>query len=106
MDAGAEGTRERTERVVDQMRRVAAGDPHFAVVLQPGLSETDFLGGGFPRPGAVSDLDCFHPSALSHEYMATALWNNLLAPAALKKRRVDPRDTAACPNATSLLQVF
>mmetsp|Transcript_32618 Transcript_32618/g.103947 ORF Transcript_32618/g.103947 Transcript_32618/m.103947 type:complete len:311 (+) Transcript_32618:322-1254(+) len=68
MDAGAEGTRERTERVVDQMRRVAAGDPHFAVVLQPGLSETDFLGGGFPRPGAVSDLDCFHPSALSHEY--------------------------------------
>eukprot|EP00026_Physarum_polycephalum_P011428 Phypoly_transcript_11654.p1 GENE.Phypoly_transcript_11654~~Phypoly_transcript_11654.p1 ORF type:complete len:337 (+),score=40.66 Phypoly_transcript_11654:93-1103(+) len=61
----------------------AFGDPNFTVVAQPFASNTALR----DQPTDIlSTLDCFHPSLIAHEALATALWNNMLTPAASKKR--------------------
>jgi len=54
----------------------------------------------------LSTLDCFHPSQIAHEIMATALWNSMLTPAAKKKTVIDISDTPICPAADTLLYTW
>jgi len=54
----------------------------------------------------LSDLDCFHPSLMTHEAMAVATWNNLLTPYANKKTQLDLNDKPMCPTNTTLLYTY
>jgi hypothetical protein len=47
----------------------ADSDPQFAVVFQPLL--VDIM--SFPIE-AISNIDCFHPSALAHKWLSKMLW--------------------------------
>jgi len=75
----------------------------FAVIVQPFGRDlaVDTLPLDF-----ISTLDCFHPSLLAHQAMATALWNNMLAPAASKKTTMNLNDTPVCPTADTLLYTY
>jgi hypothetical protein len=65
----------------------------FYVAFQPFLTETPF-----PSREVLSDLDCFHPSAVSDEYMAMGLWNSMFLPADQKPTSITLNLTAQCPN--------
>lgn len=76
---------------------------NFAVVVQPFATNTHIsdLPSRF-----ISRLDCFHPSRPGQEAMATALWNNMLAPAAKKKTSLNMDDVPTCPTSDTLLYVY
>jgi len=65
----------------------------FYVSFQPFLTETPF-----PGREVLSDLDCFHPSAISDQYMAMGLWNSMFLPAALKPTSIGLNLTVQCPS--------
>jgi phospholipase B1 len=81
----------------------ALGDPQFTVVAQPFASNTALKD---QPPEILSTLDCFHPSLIAHEALATALWNNMLTPAAQKKTVMNITDTPICPTADTLLYTY
>lgn len=72
----------------------------FTVVAQPFGRNTMLK--EFP-PDALSTLDCFHPSLITHRAMAVALWNNLITPSANKKTFLNLTDTPLCPTPDTLL---
>jgi phospholipase B1 len=81
----------------------AFGDPQFMVVAQPFMRNTALK----DQPTDIlSTLDCFHPSLIAHEALATALWNNMLTPAASKKTVMNITDTPLCPTANTLLYTY
>mmetsp|Transcript_27016 Transcript_27016/g.67896 ORF Transcript_27016/g.67896 Transcript_27016/m.67896 type:complete len:357 (-) Transcript_27016:33-1103(-) len=65
----------------------------FYVAFQPYLTEAVF-----PGREVLSDLDCFHPSAISDQYMAMGLWNSMFLPAALKPTSINVNLTVQCPS--------
>jgi len=73
-------------------------DDQFAVVRQPFLTQTVVK-----ERTLLSAADCFHPSAISHQYASIALWNNMISPEASKKTTWDPKETVICPTANTLL---
>jgi len=73
-------------------------NPEFTVVVQPFLTDTLIL-----ERSELSAADCFHPSAYSHSVAATALWNNMITPAAQKKTAWSLTDTPLCASADTLL---
>lgn len=72
----------------------------FAVVVQPFGSGTNIS--SLPIE-FISTLDCFHPSLVAHQALATALWNSMLTPAASKKDSINFSDTPICPGPDTLL---
>jgi len=72
----------------------------FAVVVQPFLQTTHV-----PDRSFLSPADCFHPSAKGHEAMSIGLWNNMITPAAQKKKVWDTVDAPICATADTLLYV-
>ncbi|RIA98105.1 hypothetical protein C1645_174973 [Glomus cerebriforme] len=42
----------------------------------------------FPVEG-LSNIDCFHPSIISHEFIAKTLWNNLVLPSNKRNGRIE-----------------
>lgn len=76
----------------------AKNNTEFAVVVQPFLTNTVIT-----LRSQLSGADCFHPSAVSHGYAATALWNNLISPAAQKKTQWDPTATPLCASEDTLI---
>jgi len=52
----------------------------------------------------LSNLDCFHPSALANELMAKALWNNMLTPQSKKLTNTTLEEVAKCATIDSILQ--
>lgn len=77
--------------------------PDFAIVVQPFFSKTK--ASEFPT-SFLSTFDCFHPSLLAHQTMATALWNNMLTPTASKKTKIDFGDVPMCPTPDTLLYTY
>eukprot|EP00026_Physarum_polycephalum_P010909 Phypoly_transcript_11095.p1 GENE.Phypoly_transcript_11095~~Phypoly_transcript_11095.p1 ORF type:complete len:376 (+),score=74.04 Phypoly_transcript_11095:48-1175(+) len=73
-------------------------NPSFAVVVQPFLEQTTI-----DARKELSAADCFHPSALSHSVASVALWNNMITPAAQKKRAWSFDETPICATADTLL---
>jgi phospholipase B1 len=82
-------------------------DEKFAVVVDPIFEEMDIR--KWNATELLSSMDCFHPSALAHSHMATAIWNNLWHPPASKLKRidfpfgVDKRLPVYCPSADEIL---
>jgi len=74
----------------------ARNNKEFAVVVQPFLIESKIFNRSY-----LSAADCFHPSAISHAAISTALWNSLLAPAAKKKFAWNPDELPLCATADS-----
>lgn len=72
--------------------------PGFAVVVQPFLIDSPIYDRTY-----LSAADCFHPSALAHEAMSISLWNNIVTPAAQKKRSWNPADVPVCATPDTLL---
>jgi len=97
MDEMSAAYNARTALVVSQLQRT----DDFAVVIQP-----CFRNGHIPNIEWLSTLDCFHPSLVAHNGMATALWNNMLTPAKYKKSKLDPNDVPMCPDDSTLLYVY
>jgi len=72
-----------------------------AVVVQPFLSKNVIS-----DRSLLSPADCFHPSASAHALAATALWNNMLTPAAQKKTSWDASDTPICATEDSIFYTY
>jgi len=73
--------------------------PDFAVVAVTAGRAQDI-----PDIKYLSDLDCFHPSALAHEAMTRSLWNSMFNP----DRTPTPIDASVpvfCPSANSTIYV-
>jgi len=62
-------------------------DERFAVVVDPIFEEMDIR--KWNATELLSSVDCFHPSALAHSHMATAIWSNLWRPPSSKLRHID-----------------
>ena len=60
-----------------------AGDDDFAIMLDPSFSEQPI-----EDINLVSDVDCFHPSALAHSKLAVSIWNNMFVGYSSRKRRL------------------
>lgn len=54
----------------------------FALIVDPLLKNVNVKDWGL---GAISRVDCFHPSLSTHEKLATGVWNNLFRPSIMKK---------------------
>ena len=78
----------------------AKGLADFGVSLQPFMQEAKLDGAD------MDTADCFHPNLASHQRMAIALWNNMLAssPEAKSRDWKEPQN-ATCPTAGSRLVV-
>ncbi|KAI9340139.1 hypothetical protein DFJ73DRAFT_845372 [Zopfochytrium polystomum] len=81
-------------------------DPSFMVILDPLFSNVTISEWGMEH---VSDVDCFHPSLLTHALMAIGVWSNLFVPFKLKASKLtrpDPSNppTLFCPTEASRLQ--
>jgi len=75
----------------------------FAVVIQPFTRDLAMK----DQPSdMLSTFDCFHPSLIAHQALATGLWNSLLTPAAMKKTNMNITDTPLCPTADTLLYTY
>jgi len=72
----------------------------FAVVVQPFLQFAKI-----PARNWLSAADCFHPSAIAHEAMGIGLWNNLIAPKALKSNNLEPGEQPICASASTLIHI-
>jgi len=73
-------------------------DDEFAVVRQPFLTKTLVN-----ERSLLSAADCFHPSAISHQYAGVALWNNMITPEASKKTNWDPKEQVICATENTLI---
>ncbi|KAI8817250.1 uncharacterized protein EV422DRAFT_229073 [Fimicolochytrium jonesii] len=76
----------------------------FAVIMDPGVGAADLR--KFPK-NYISDLDCFHPSAVAHAYVAKFVWNNLFLDS---RSKVTPMDAGKavqiyCPTENDRIQV-
>jgi len=76
---------------------------NFAVVVQPFAVNTVLS--NLPSR-FISRLDCFHPSKVGQEVMATALWNSMLTPAANKKTSMNMDDVPICPAPDTLIYTY
>lgn len=101
IDARITQFNQRAQNVAAYYQRKAYNN--FAVVVQPFAMDTHVseLPGKF-----LSKSDCFHPSTYGQAAMATALWNNMLTPAASKKTSINMDDTPICPTADTLLYTY
>jgi len=52
----------------------------------------------------LSELDCFHPSALADAGWAIGLWNSMLLPDARKPHTIAPNIQFVCPTVDTFLQ--
>jgi len=52
----------------------------------------------------VSELDCFHPSALADAGWAIGYWNSMLLPDSMKPHTIEPNITFICPTSDTFLQ--
>ena len=84
-----------------QAKLAAQGRRDMAVVVQP---YQEGLGAQL-NPSFLNHLDCFHPSASAHQYLATGLWNMMLCKsdrAGKCGHSLDPNNvTLTCPTAES-----
>ncbi|KAG2206529.1 hypothetical protein INT47_008546 [Mucor saturninus] len=55
----------------------------FGVMFSPANIDVS----SFPVNG-LSNIDCFHPSTLGHEYVAKSLWNTLFVPLESKPKEM------------------
>lgn len=75
----------------------------FAVIVQPFGKHTNVS--ALPLE-FISTLDCFHPSQIAHQALATALWNNMINPADSKQDYINIDDKPQCPTADTLLYTY
>jgi len=94
--AGAKEYLSRANRIAANFK--ARNNKEFAVVVQPFLTESAIFNRSY-----LSAADCFHPSAISHVAISTALWNSLLTPSFQKKFAWDPEEQPVCATASSVL---
>jgi len=73
-------------------------DNQFAAVVQPFLTQSVVSSRSY-----LSAADCFHPSAIAHQYAAVALWNAMITPSAEKKTSWDPKEEPICPGESTLV---
>mmetsp|Transcript_1349 Transcript_1349/g.4681 ORF Transcript_1349/g.4681 Transcript_1349/m.4681 type:complete len:91 (+) Transcript_1349:949-1221(+) len=72
----------------------------FRVVLQPFTAYIDI-----DDEKILSDLDCFHPSLLSNQVFAVALFNSLQQPSSKKPMHLNfDNIEVKCPTETTYLQ--
>jgi len=95
VSSGAKEYLSRAIRIAANFR--ARNNKEFAVVVQPFLTESAIFNRSY-----LSAADCFHPSAISHVAISTALWNSLLTPSAQKKFAWNPEDAPLCATAASI----
>jgi phospholipase B1 len=93
--------REVTFKAVDDWYAEKGNLTDFALVIQPFS-----VGLILPDITYLSDLDCFHPSLLAHQKVAIAGWNNMITPAAKKKRYFEPSDPILCPDKDTKLYTW
>jgi len=77
----------------------ARNNKEFAVIVQPFLTESPIFNRTY-----LSVADCFHPSAMAHEAISTALWNSLFVPQALKQFSWNPEERPICATTSSYLR--
>jgi len=95
VSSGAKEYLSRAIRIAANFR--SRNNKEFAVVVQPFLTESLIFNRSY-----LSAADCFHPSAISHVAISTALWNSLLTPSAQKKFSWNPDEVPVCATANSL----
>ncbi|KAJ3216858.1 hypothetical protein HDU67_008860 [Dinochytrium kinnereticum] len=74
-------------------------DPSFAVMVDPLFSGVQLENWNI---SFLSDIDCFHPSSISHRLMGIGVWNNLFLPYKHKSRSLLPSSTTTSPIDASL----
>ncbi|RKP06759.1 hypothetical protein THASP1DRAFT_18042 [Thamnocephalis sphaerospora] len=100
MDQRMREYNERLRRIYSDYRSVA--DPQFAIGLQ--VFDTNLL--SFPD-GALSNFDCFHPSEMTHGYIAKTIWNGLTLSQAERPTSIsyDSKLRVRCPTANDRLRI-
>jgi len=100
MDEAVSRYNERARKVIKEFNE--NGGDTFAAVIQPMMRNLradeqplDFL----------STIDCFHPSLLAHETMATNLWNQLWQPVGKKLENLQPNPKVYCPTSSDRIQL-
>jgi len=72
----------------------------FGVSLQPFVQDAPLDSGG------MDTLGCFHPNLASHQGMAVALWNNMVASSfKMKSKNWKQPQNVTCPSPTSRLSL-
>ncbi|KAI8368759.1 hypothetical protein BD560DRAFT_330800 [Blakeslea trispora] len=86
---------------VSQHFQTSGEDDNFTVVFQPLL--IDIL--SFPIQ-AISNIDCFHPSVLAHEWMSKMLWKMMFMSPVQKQETLvyDARAPIFCPTENDRIQ--
>ncbi len=75
-------------------------NPNFTVVAQPFTANLTI-----PSLSFISEMDCFHPSALANQGMSVGLWNNMMVPQPLKQHNINPNNVSfICPVEGQFLQ--
>ncbi|KAI8141512.1 hypothetical protein BJV82DRAFT_618042 [Fennellomyces sp. T-0311] len=93
MDELAEGYNLKLEQIYDQYKEKQSKD--FAVIYQPANIDIS----SFPTAG-INNVDCFHPSIHTHEWIAKIIWNGLFLSQNKKPSifKFDANMPVYCPN--------
>jgi len=102
MDQTSDGYNLALSQIYDEFK---GSQKEFAVIYQP----TDVNLDSFPITG-FSNIDCFHPSQITHEWIAKSLWQSLFLKQDQKKGAISPIFNSSlpvyCPSASDRIQTL
>ncbi|KAG2172290.1 hypothetical protein INT43_004832, partial [Umbelopsis isabellina] len=100
MDQTCDGYNAQLQQIYQDYK--ALNSPTFAVVYTPANIQV----GTFPIQ-AFSNIDCFHPSVLAHQWIAKVIWNQLFLPQSSKPTSYsfDANLQINCPASTDRIQL-